>query len=42
MARFAIVNRLTKPAGLKDFTVGGYAFAADASSDSVWVFRRGQ
>jgi len=42
MARFAIINRLTRPAGLKHFTVGGYAFAEDASSESVWVFRRGQ
>ncbi|WP_291991993.1 peroxide stress protein YaaA [Candidatus Accumulibacter sp. ACC003] len=40
MARFAIINGLLEPAGLKDFTVAGYAYAADASSDSVWVFRR--
>jgi len=41
MARFAIINRLPEPAALKDFTVGGYAYAEEASSDSVWVFRRG-
>ncbi|MCB1967362.1 MAG: peroxide stress protein YaaA [Candidatus Accumulibacter sp.] len=40
MARFAIINRLADPAGLKEFAVGGYAYADDASSDSVWVFRR--
>lgn len=40
MARFAIINRLVEPAGLKDFTTAGYAYAADASSDKVWVFRR--
>jgi cytoplasmic iron level regulating protein YaaA (DUF328/UPF0246 family) len=27
MARFAIVNRLTEAAGLKDFAVDGYAYA---------------
>lgn len=40
MARFAIINRLTEPAGLKDFAIAGYGYAEDASSDSVWVFRR--
>ena len=40
MARFAIVNRLTDAAGLQDFAVDGYAYAADASSDRVQVFRR--
>lgn len=40
MARFAIINRLTEPTGLKDFAIAGYAYAEDASSDSVWVFRR--
>ncbi|WP_300317910.1 peroxide stress protein YaaA [Accumulibacter sp.] len=40
MARFAIINRLTEPAGLKDFAIAGYSYADDASTDSVWIFRR--
>ena len=40
MARYAIVNRLTDAAGLKDFAVDGYAYADQVSSDSAWVFRR--
>jgi len=32
MARFAIVNRLTDAAGLKDFAVDGYAYADQVSS----------
>jgi cytoplasmic iron level regulating protein YaaA (DUF328/UPF0246 family) len=40
MARYAIVNRLTDAAGLKDFAVDGYAYADQASSDRAWVFRR--
>ncbi|MFZ4535294.1 peroxide stress protein YaaA [Propionivibrio sp.] len=40
MARFALTNRLKKPEGLKKFSVEGYAFAADASNESRWVFRR--
>jgi len=40
MARFAIVNRLTDAAGLKDFAVDGYAYADQVSSDRAWVFRR--
>ncbi|HOG04276.1 MAG TPA: peroxide stress protein YaaA, partial [Accumulibacter sp.] len=41
MARFAIVNHLQDAAGLKDFAADGYAHAAAASDDQVWVFRRG-
>jgi len=41
MARFAIVNRLQDAEGLKDFATDGYAHAAAASDDQVWVFRRG-
>lgn len=40
MARFAIINRLTDPAGLKEFAVAGYAYAEEASSEGSWVFRR--
>ena len=40
MARFAVVNRLTAPDGLKAFGVEGYAFAADASDETRWMFRR--
>ncbi len=40
MARFAMVNRLTDAVGLQDFGDDGYAYAADSSSDRVWVFRR--
>jgi cytoplasmic iron level regulating protein YaaA (DUF328/UPF0246 family) len=40
MARFAIVNRLTEAAALKDFCADGYAYAAEPSTESVWVFRR--
>ena len=42
MARFAIVNRLCKAAGLRDFAVDGYAHVAEASDEKVWVFRRRQ
>ena len=40
MARYAIVNRLTDAAGLKEFAVDGYGYADQASSDRAWVFRR--
>jgi cytoplasmic iron level regulating protein YaaA (DUF328/UPF0246 family) len=40
MARFVTINRLTEAAALKDFAADGYAYAAEPSSDSVWVFRR--
>lgn len=40
MARFAIVNRLRDPEGLRDFAVDGYVHAADASRDGALVFRR--
>ena len=40
MARFAIVNRLVDPAGLQEFCSEGYAYAAEASSETHWVFRR--
>jgi hypothetical protein len=40
MARFAIVNRLTDVAGLRDFAVDDYAFVEQASDDTIWRFRR--
>lgn len=40
MVRYAIDRRVTEPEGLRDFAVEGYAFAADASDDKTWVFRR--
>ncbi|MDP3438064.1 MAG: peroxide stress protein YaaA, partial [Azonexus sp.] len=42
MTRFATVNRLTAPEGLKDFDYDGYAFAPDVSDEKSWVFRRRQ
>ena len=40
MARFALVERLKKAEGLKTFSAGGYAYAASASDETRWVFRR--
>ncbi|OMG52467.1 peroxide stress protein YaaA [Azonexus hydrophilus] len=42
MTRYAVVNRLQTPEGLKDFDSDGYAFAPEASDDRNWVFRRRQ
>lgn len=42
MTRYAVVNRLTAPEGLKDFDSEGYAFTPEASDDKTWVFRRRQ
>lgn len=42
MTRYAVVNRLQTPEGLKDFDSDGYAFAPEASDDRSWVFRRRQ
>ena len=42
MARFAIQNRITKAEDLKAFSLGGYTFQKDASSDSDWLFTRPQ
>lgn len=42
MTRFATLNRLTAPEGLKDFDDDGYAFAPDVSDEKSWVFRRRQ
>jgi len=40
MTRYAVLNRLTDPEALKGFDSDGYAFAAEASDDKTWVFRR--
>ena len=42
MTRFAVVNRLREPEGLKEFDEDGYAFAPAASDEKNWVFRRRQ
>ncbi|SDI88988.1 peroxide stress protein YaaA [Lutimaribacter saemankumensis] len=40
MARFIIENRLTDPAALRDFDLGGYAWQPDLSDDDKPVFIR--
>ena len=40
MTRYAVVNRLDEPEGLQDFAADGYVFAAEASDEKSWVFRR--
>ena len=40
MTRYAVLNRLDQPEGLKEFDYDGYAFAAESSDDKTWVFRR--
>ncbi len=42
MTRYAVLNRLTDPDGLKDFDSDGYAYVPEASDDKSWVFRRRQ
>ncbi|MBL8419417.1 MAG: peroxide stress protein YaaA [Dechloromonas sp.] len=42
MTRYAVVNRLDEPEGMKGFDYDGYAFAPEASDDRTWVFRRRQ
>ncbi|MCB4361472.1 peroxide stress protein YaaA [Quatrionicoccus australiensis] len=42
MTRYAVLNRLTDPEGLKDFDSDGYAYVPEASDDKSWVFRRRQ
>jgi len=42
MTRFAIDRRITQPQALQAFNLDGYAFDAQASSDTVWYFRREQ
>ena len=40
MARLALVKRLKAAEGLKDFSDEGYAYVAEASTATRWVFRR--
>jgi len=40
MARYVVTKRLKKADGLKKFSTEGYAFSAEASTESRWVFRR--
>lgn len=40
MARYAIEHRIDRPEGLLDFDLEGYRYAAQASDDTQWVFRR--
>lgn len=42
LVRFAVQNRIDQPAGLCDFNLEGYAFAAEASDNDRLVFRRKQ
>ena len=40
MARFVMEHRLTDPADLRDFTIGGYAYDPDRSTPDQPVFLR--
>jgi cytoplasmic iron level regulating protein YaaA (DUF328/UPF0246 family) len=40
LARYVVENRITDPAGLADFTTGGYAFQPNLSSHAEPVFLR--
>lgn len=40
MARYAIDNRIGRPADLKGFDTDGYRFQASLSTDTDWVFSR--
>ena len=40
MARYAITQRITRPAQLQQFDVEGYAYAPEVSAPDRWVFRR--
>jgi cytoplasmic iron level regulating protein YaaA (DUF328/UPF0246 family) len=42
MARFMLQHRVSTPAGLQAYQVGGYRFDGEQSTDSRWVFRRPQ
>ncbi|MBS1160768.1 MAG: yaaA [Proteobacteria bacterium] len=42
MTRYAVVNRLKEPEGLKDFDYDGYAYEPSVSDEKSWVFRRRQ
>ena len=40
MTRYAVLNRLSEPEGLKNFDYDGYAFVPEASDERSWIFRR--
>ena len=40
MSRYAADRQIVDVAELREFDGEGYAFAADASDDDIWVFRR--
>ncbi len=40
MTRYQVLNRLSDPEDLKGFDSEGYAFAAEVSDETKWVFRR--
>ncbi|NDP60981.1 MAG: peroxide stress protein YaaA, partial [Oxalobacteraceae bacterium] len=40
MTRYAAEHRITEADGLREFNLAGYAFDADASDASHWMFRR--
>ena len=40
MARFIVEERLDRPEGLKDFSLGGYAYDPALSTDTTWTFTR--
>lgn len=42
MARYAAVKGITHPEKLKSFNVDGYAYDADVSNETSWIFRRRQ
>ncbi|MFK7972228.1 MAG: peroxide stress protein YaaA [Bacteroidia bacterium] len=42
MADFIIRNRINDPEGMKDFHTEGYAFNAEASTETEWIFSREQ
>lgn len=42
MTRYAVLNRLTEPEGLKAFDGDSYRFVPEASDDIHWIFRRRQ
>ena len=42
MTRYAVLNRLIEPEGLKEFDYDGYAFEPSVSDEKSWVFRRRQ
>jgi cytoplasmic iron level regulating protein YaaA (DUF328/UPF0246 family) len=42
MARYAVLNRVDRPEGLKDFDLGGYRFQPSLSKPGEWIFTRPQ